>query len=485
MTSPGTTLSAAPADASRSLELEGLQVSTAFTAGAGVDLRQLSDGTVRLTIPPDPDCRGLPGYDYVFCLRIANGPHPGRVTVEARMPEPHAAVPWAASRVPIFVSDDFRTWYVLDHVAAAPTQREFRFTIDLAAGETVYCSNSLPCPSASMAAWLDLLTAADRSRARIASLGSTVHGRPIPVVTIDDPTVPDEVKDRVLVTSGFHPAEPDWLASVAIIEALVSDSVWAREMRRHYVFDIVPQVNPDGFDLGTNASNAYGVNLYWDFRRADASSSPEAVALWQWIVAHPPDLYVDYHAYVYQLQKDYRPYLRPVSEYPAAARPAVRALDRAFVARCEGRGVRGAATSDPLSLAPQLTAHFGTITYPKFHMHLYHGVDACRRLGLDVLRSLLAAAEPWRPLRARTGRTAWTPGRLDRLRTRAAQSRTVVRARNVLARLAAQAGGRRVREAVAIERLPGLPAHWSGHFWRDRPRSTPVIRVGDSNRTGA
>ena len=68
----------------------------------------------------------------------------------------------------------------------------------------------------------------------------------------------------------------------------------------------------------------------------------------------------------------------PRVRLPGRRAAAVRTMDRALIALCGGRGVRGAATSDPLSLAPQLTSHFGTIMYPKFHMHLYHGVASCR-----------------------------------------------------------------------------------------------------------
>ena len=437
--------------------------------------------SVRLTIPPDADCRGLPGYDYFFCVRVTNGAAARRLVIEARLPDSVREIAWLPSRIALFASADFRAWYVLDGVEAAPTHREFRFAIDLAPHESLWCANSLPCPSDRMRRWVEALAAPYPEWARIETIGTSVMGRPIDLVTVTDRSIADADKDRVLITSGFHPAEPDWLATIAIIEELTSRSAWARDKRRQYVFDIVPQVNPDGFDLGANASNAHGVNMYWDFRRDDAVSSPEAVALWTWIRAHPPDLYIDYHAYVYQLEKDYRPYIRPASDYPAAARPAVRAMDRALIALCGGRGVRGAATSDPLSLAPQLTSHFGTITYPKFHMHLYHGVAACRTLGLDVARTLLDAAEPFRPLRGRTGRGAWRQAGHDRALTRLGQARTVVRTRNVLRRTLGRVIGRPVREAVPAARGEGLPAHWLGHLWKDRKSAVPVFEFGDAS----
>jgi hypothetical protein len=469
----------------RASVFDGARVSSEFPGGAGSDFRLVDDGHVALTIPSDPDCRGLPGYDYFFCIQISNGSARRRLVLEARMPQSGENITWSPSRIPVFASADRRSWYVLDSVQASPDHRELRFTLDLAPDETVYCANSLPCPSEWMASWIEALVSDSGGCARIVTIGTSVLGRPIPLVVVTDGSVAEDDKDRVLITSGFHPAEADWLATTALLEDLTSDAAWAVRLRQQYVFDVVPQVNPDGFDLGTNASNAHGVNMYWDFRRGDRTTSPEAVALWEWIAAHPPDLYVDYHAYVYQLQKDYRPYLRNAAEYPAAVRPAVRALNRAFAALCGGRGVRGAATSDPLSLAPQLTSHFGTITYPKFHMHLYHGVKACRRLGSDVIRTLLAAAEPYRPLRLKTGRRAWRPGAADRALARLQHASTIVKARNVLRRVGQRAVGRTVRESVALMPGPGVPPHWSGHLWRNRPQATPALVIGERRQTDA
>ena len=452
----------------RTLEADGLRITSEFPGGAGGGLQSAGSGQVRLTIPPDPDCRGLPGYDYRFCVRIENIGAARTVKLEARMPGDTADVAWCPSRVPLFAGSDGRTWFVLDDVEAAPTHREFRITLPMESGETLYCTNSLPCPSADMLAWIERLAEGRGQRLSVESVGITTLGRPIPVGIVTDRDVPEADKDRVLITSGFHPAEPDWLASMELIDVLSGDSAWAAAMRRAYVFDIVPQVNPDGFDLGSNASNAHGVNMYWDFRRDDEATSPEAVALWRWVSARPPDLFIDYHAYVYQLEKDYRPYIRPASEYPAAARGAVRAMDRAIVDLCGGRGVRGAATSDPRSLAPQLTSHFGTLTYPKFHLHLYHGIDGCRRLGVEVTRALLTAAEPHRPLRAKTGRSAWHPGAVDRAVTALQHSGLAVKAHNAWRRASRRLAGRPVMEGVRLDAAPGLPPHWRAHLWRNR-----------------
>jgi hypothetical protein len=328
-----------------------------------------------------------------------------------------------------------------------------------------------------MSAWLQLRASRETARSVLRSIGRSVLGREILLLTIAEPGSA-EGKDRVLVTSGFHPAEPDWLATTALVDALLSDDAWAKEMLQNYVIDLVPQINPDGYDLGTNGSNARGINMYWDFRREDPQASPEAVALWNWITLQPPALYIDFHAYVYQLHKDYRPYIRPQSDYPATARPAVRAIDRALISLCHGRAARGRATSDPRSLASQLTAHYGAITYPKFHLHLIHGVEACRRLGVAVARTILDNALPYRPLRARTGGKPWRQSRADRIAGWWAQGTWPCRARQGAQRVVGFVTGSSVPEAVPTA-SGGLAAHWLAHLWSERATVAPVIVIGD------
>ena len=459
---------------------DDLELTSKFVAGSGVDWRQLGPQKYRVTVWPEPDCRSKPGYDYYFCVKLTNLAAALQVvTLEIRRPDQSAAVDWQPSRVPLFVSADFHSWYVLERVESAPDHREFKVEVTLAPGQSIYLTNSLPYPSSWMHQWLQEQAATHADLARVSAIGASVLGREISLLTITDPQIEAAAKDRVLVTSGFHPAEPDWLATTTIIESLLGNSDWAQQTRRNFIVDLVPQVNVDGYDLGTNAANARGINMYWDFRPQEPESSPEAYHLWRWMESHPPSLYLDFHAYVYQLYKDFQPYIRPASDYPPAARPAVRAIDAALIDLCEGRSVHNRSTNDPQSPAAQITTAFGTITYPKFHLHLVHGVPACRKLGLDVFRAVVDGALPYRPLFPKTTGANWKPGATDHALGWLVQGDLPVRVHCNVNRVAVCLGWRKpVRMSVPEAAQQGLACHWQDHKWSRRDVVDPVIVIG-------
>lgn len=460
-----------------------IELTSDFTCGAGEDFRRLGGPDhYALAVTADPSGAKLAcGYDYFFCVRLANLSKVVRnITVDVLRPDCAITVCWRPTRVPLFVSGDFRHWYVLDDASATEGHKNFRARLTLASGQALYLANSLPYPSAWMRNWLEQIAARHRSFTTIHNIGQTVQGEWLLMLTITDPSVDASVKDRILVTSGFHPAEADWLATTTIVEALLGAKDWAARVRRDFIVDVVTQVNPDGYDLGTNGCNARGVNMYWDFRREDIDASPEAVYLWRWVEAHPPSLYVDFHAYVHQLEKNFRPYLRPKVDYPRLARPVVCKVDAALTSLCGGRYVVGKNTSDPRTLAAQMTAAFGTITYPKFHLHLNHGVPACRQVGLDVFRAIVERAWPYRPLYPRTVGASRPRGAANQLLRWAEQGDLPLKARRGWRHLASLLGIRAgVPQAVPLPLGPGLALHWREHLWSQRVRVKPVIWIGE------
>lgn len=109
---------------------------------------------------------------------------------------------------------------------------------------------------------------------RIDSIGSSVQGRGLWMVTVTDSTDslrPTEGRDgpkrRIFFHARTHPAEvqAQRVANEAI-GFLTDDTPEARELRRDFLFHIVPQYNPDGVELGKPRQNANGVDLEsnWD-----------------------------------------------------------------------------------------------------------------------------------------------------------------------------------------------------------------------------
>ncbi|MDQ3070956.1 MAG: hypothetical protein M3R55_14665 [Acidobacteriota bacterium] len=446
-----------------------------FACGAGHQWRQVDRDHYAFDVPADPSCRGQPGYDYYFRVRVSNKDAVARtLTLDARRAGRVEPEPWALSRVPVFVSHDADHWWVADEPLADSRHEEYRIRVTLLPGETVFLTNSLQQPAEAFASWLRRFADEHPSLVTLTEIGRTPGNNALLVATVEDRDVSPAPRDRMMVTSGLHPAEPDWLATLAILRALVSSEPWARALRRAFVFDVVPVSNPDGFDLGTNATNASGVNMYWDFRPGDHDASPEAVRLWEWMERHPPVLYLDFHAYVFQLGKDYRAYLRPAYDYPPALRGVVRAIDRRLTALCGGRAVRDDATRDPRTLAPQLSRRHGTLTYPKFHVHFIYGIAATRQLSVDVFRAVAEPAAEQGPLWSRAH--GYEPGPLDTVMRALTQSRTARRIQSAVRQALIAAGLKApVRVGVALPAEPGLAPHWRRHLWSARAEVPPVF----------
>ena len=191
-----------------------------------------------------------------------------------------------------------------------------------------------------------------------------------------------------MVTSGFHPPEPDTLATEAILESLAESGGPGDE----YAITMVPIVNPDGFANGTFAANAAGINFYWHFARELPDRCPEAAALWRLAEAVRPRGYIDFHCYTFQTGKSAGPYERPLRYYGAPdVRRAAAHFYQALLREPRTRPIRGFPSFAPHTLGSMLTKQFDTITAAKFHLHLIEGEAACRARGLATLDALCAA----------------------------------------------------------------------------------------------
>lgn len=109
---------------------------------------------------------------------------------------------------------------------------------------------------------------------RVDSFGVSSLARPLWVVTISDSTdslvsVPGRTgpKRRVFVHARTHPAEVQSLyVAREMIRFLLDSSVVSRDLRKRYLFQFVPHLNPDGVQLGMARQNANGVDIEsnWD-----------------------------------------------------------------------------------------------------------------------------------------------------------------------------------------------------------------------------
>ena len=194
---------------------------------------------------------------------------------------------------------------------------------------------------------------------------------------------------NVLITSGYHPAEPDSFSTEAVLENLLIDKD-PEGFLNYFNFYIIPFVNPDGFHLGKNSCNTAGINLYWDFRINDVKSAPESFYLFKLAKRILPVAYLDYHAYTQQLNKQPRSYIKPKFMYSGKkVKRLVDNIDNNLKRISNGKDNTGPISITQSTLSFILTKQFNTVAYAKFHTHLRYGLENMRELSIVYLNYIL------------------------------------------------------------------------------------------------
>ena len=356
--------------------------------------------TIQIRVSSDPLTNQYSkGYDYYFHIAITNNDSNTRiVTLEALRPNTDPDIEeWFPTQAPILCSSNGKTWYLLPHVQTTEGHRDYRCPVTILPGKTMQVANNTPIIPEFVTTHLRSIAQENPELIQYHEIGHSVQGLPISLLEVNE--YPQIERDRFLIWTGIHPSEPDPLAAFWVIEWLMSNDPEAVRARDAYTFEVLPMINPDGFHLGTSGCNANGVNIFWDFRRDDPIKCPESVALWRWIEARPPQVALDIHAYIYQVNKRARPYIGSIRSYPPKFRRAAWSMQRAVVKQCRGEAMAGNIAEIDTSLAPHLVARYGTLVLPGYHLHLADGPEMCRRLTIDTLAAVTAATMRYQPLR--------------------------------------------------------------------------------------
>jgi hypothetical protein len=142
-----------------------------------------------------------------------------------------------------------------------------------------------------------------RSHSRIFQLhkaGESVEKRPIWMARVTDAGVPEEVKERILI-SALHTGleRVSAPAVMGILKWLLSEDPAARETLRRQVVYVMPAVNPDGYVRGTH-TNANGFDPYTGWTvdgPRDPEKMPEAVAFQRVLDEAQPEVHADVHGH--------------------------------------------------------------------------------------------------------------------------------------------------------------------------------------------
>merc|ERR1719313_958238 len=134
------------------------------------------------------------------------------------------------------------------------------------------------------------------------ALCRTLAGNRCDLLTITDRRVPT-AKPFVVVTARVHPGETNASYIVeGLMRFLLSDREEADELRRRFVFKIVPMLNPDGVVVGNYRTSLAGVDLNRRWSNPSAVRHPTIYAVKQMLARLQGEdrrvvLYCDLHGH--------------------------------------------------------------------------------------------------------------------------------------------------------------------------------------------
>ncbi len=284
----------------------------------------------------------------------------------------------------VYYSTNRFHWHKLSHPALTDHQglfQQYEFTFP--DNGTYYLSNSMLFEYYGLQKHIHALLSKQPSLWQKTIIGHSQSGLPLTMYSFTKTRHPHA---RILVTTGCHPAEPDIIGNLAIIQYLFSTR--AKQLLENYVIDIMLMQNPDGYVNHSCLTNN-GINLYWNFRYQDKMNCPEAYYLWRYMLKHPPSLYLDFHAYVHQYHRQPMPYLQSHSCYTSRlTKSVVNILDQKLIQLSDGFYRIGSLSMWPYSLSTLATKTFNTICYTKYHFNMFEGIKRSQERAVNIFSAL-------------------------------------------------------------------------------------------------
>ena len=210
-------------------------------------------------------------------------------------------LPFERNTVPVF-SYDGKHWERFSNCGFVKEEKVFRIRHTFSR-DVVWIAYIPPYTFSRLEALLQELKS-NRS-VTIESIGNSVEGRPLYLVTLGDPRLDQKTAPVIWIVARQHSFEAggSW-AVEGLLNFLSSSELEARNILQQVVFKICPMLNPDGVVSGGTRFNAEGVDLnrHWnseDPLSSDSKKAPEIVsvkeALRKWKKRHRLDLWINIH----------------------------------------------------------------------------------------------------------------------------------------------------------------------------------------------
>tara|TARA_Y100000741_G_scaffold364952_1_gene357990 strand:+ start:1479 stop:2828 length:1350 start_codon:yes stop_codon:yes gene_type:complete len=374
-----------------------LFLSSNFPTGSG-KFKFLSNNKIQVIPVEDPiSSKYTIGYDYYFNICVENTSKKIKeIEVKVLRNDSIKKLKWESSKAPLFYSYNKLNWFLINNIKSTNSNREYLFKIKIKSNKKLYISNNISIEPKILNEKLFKISNKNKKYIKYHKIGLSTEKKPIVALEINFNK--KVKKDRFLIWSGIHPSEPDTYSSLGIINWLLSNDIDAIKIRNKFIFDIIPMINPDGFNLGTNGCNKNGVNIYWDFFKLNKKNCPESYYLWKWINLNPPQIALDFHSYIYQTNKFSRPYIFPVKFYPIQFRLPAWKFQNSIVKLCDNKALDGRTVFLKSTLGPHLIRKFGTLTLQGYHLHLAEGPDEFRKKTIQTIISIYKSINHFQPL---------------------------------------------------------------------------------------
>ena len=228
--------------------------------------------------------------------------------------------------------------------------------------------------------------------------GSSPEGRDIPCVTIADPGVPAEDKQRALAIAGQHGTEESGRAiALALVDFLLSGSAGAENLLGNQEIAIIPCCNPDGAQADTY-ENTQGVDTAHVFEFGREPGSPEATAIWEFARPFCAELFIDIHglsggSMSDRVWMDSQLAFSPNRAFMTLmAQEATRASESLGYPTCELKIPPAIETSQSRSrrIGERLSLETGTMAFGVEAIEHYYTVKEWTEAGLARIQALLA-----------------------------------------------------------------------------------------------
>ena len=178
------------------------------------------------------------------------------------------------------VSPDWKNWdNIFDH---SYNGSKFTFTHTFNSDTTYICTHPA-FNNEMMEEYLDSIEPNPKVVNRT-TIANSVQGRPVEMVQLTDPTVPDVDKLGVWMIARQHASElAGWYVLQGLMNWLLSEDPHAEEVMKHMIFNIVPLMNPDGVYLGKYRTTSTNLDLNRQWDNANPNTEPSVYAVTQLI----------------------------------------------------------------------------------------------------------------------------------------------------------------------------------------------------------